>query len=220
MVTYKAVNGGSLDADLTKVADAIRSETGTTEDLDFPSGFVSEVKDIKAICNLTAPTSGITFADFKNLHITFPNADSIGNTAFQYSTAIASLDFPNAKTIGASAFSGCTSLKNINIPLVTSIGDYSLFGTALTKVDLPVVTSIGASAFQNCGSLTTVIIRSESVPSLGAAAFDSTASVITPIASGTGSIYVPDDLVGIYKEATNWSTYASQIKPLSEYKGN
>jgi hypothetical protein len=38
----------------------------------------------------------------------------------------------------------------------------------------------------------------------------------TPIASGTGYIYVPDDLVDRYKQATNWSTYASQIKGISE----
>lgn len=37
------------------------------------------------------------------------------------------------------------------------------------------------------------------------------------IASGTGYIYVPDALVEDYKVATNWSTYAAQIKPLSEY---
>lgn len=32
-----------------------------------------------------------------------------------------------------------------------------------------------------------------------------------------GYIYVPDALVDSYKAATNWSTYASQIRPLSEY---
>lgn len=39
----------------------------------------------------------------------------------------------------------------------------------------------------------------------------------TPIANGTGYIYVPDALVNDYKKATNWSVYANQIKPLSEY---
>lgn len=39
----------------------------------------------------------------------------------------------------------------------------------------------------------------------------------TLIASGTGFIYVPDALVESYKTATNWSTYADQILPLSEY---
>ena len=38
----------------------------------------------------------------------------------------------------------------------------------------------------------------------------------TPIASGTGYIYVADNLVSTYKSATNWSAYASQIKGLSE----
>lgn len=38
----------------------------------------------------------------------------------------------------------------------------------------------------------------------------------TPIASGTGFIYVPDNLVEQYKAATNWSTFANQIKPISE----
>ena len=38
----------------------------------------------------------------------------------------------------------------------------------------------------------------------------------TPIANGTGYVYVPDDMVDTYKSATNWSTYASQIKGMSE----
>ena len=36
------------------------------------------------------------------------------------------------------------------------------------------------------------------------------------IESGTGYIYVPDTMVDEYKKSTNWSTYASQIKGLSE----
>lgn len=33
---------------------------------------------------------------------------------------------------------------------------------------------------------------------------------------GTGFVYVPDNLVDEYKSATNWTTVADQIKPLSE----
>ena len=67
-------------------------------------------------------------------------------------------------------------------------------------------------AFQNCSTLKTIIITSTSVPSL------STKDVFTgtPIVDGTGYIYVLDELVESYKSSTNWSTYASQIKPLSE----
>ena len=39
----------------------------------------------------------------------------------------------------------------------------------------------------------------------------------TPIASGTGYIYVPDTLVDTVKALEGWSLYASQIKPISEY---
>lgn len=46
MVTYKAVNADSLDADLTEVADAIRSKTGKNEDLEFPGGFVSALSQL------------------------------------------------------------------------------------------------------------------------------------------------------------------------------
>ena len=45
---------------------------------------------------------------------------------------------------------------------------------------------------------------------------DANTFVGSGIASGTGYIYVPDDLVDQYKVATNWATYASQIKGLSE----
>jgi hypothetical protein len=43
-----------------------------------------------------------------------------------------------------------------------------------------------------------------------------------PLSSGaltngnTCPIYVPDDAVDTYKTATNWSAYASRIKPISE----
>ena len=77
--------------------------------------------------------------------------------------------------------------------------------------------SIGASGFINCTTLTAVIIRkSDSICTLtNINAFSG-----TPIASGTGYIYVPNDLVDSYKAATNWSTYATQIKPISELEGN
>ena len=38
----------------------------------------------------------------------------------------------------------------------------------------------------------------------------------TTIEKGTGYVYVPDDMIDTYKSATNWSTYASQIKGMSE----
>jgi hypothetical protein len=43
------------------------------------------------------------------------------------------------------------------------------------------------------------------------------AFVNTPIAKSTGYIYVPRALVDSYKSATNWSTYANQIRAIEDY---
>lgn len=61
-----------------------------------------------------------------------------------------------------------------------------------------------------------LVIRTESVCTLSlapATAFGTD----SPLVLGTGYVYVPDSLVDSYKEATNWSVIADQIKPLSEY---
>lgn len=43
MANYKVVDAEHLDADLSKVGNAIRAKTGSTELLNFPEGMVSEV---------------------------------------------------------------------------------------------------------------------------------------------------------------------------------
>lgn len=47
MADYKVVDATQLDADLTIVADAIRSKGGTTEQLSFPQGMKQAVEDIQ-----------------------------------------------------------------------------------------------------------------------------------------------------------------------------
>ena len=75
------------------------------------------------------------------------------------------------------------------------------------------VTSIAATAFDTCSALTTVILRKNQVCTLAnVSAFNS-----TPIKSGTGYVYVPSALVDSYKTATNWSTYAAQIRAIEDY---
>lgn len=96
---------------------------------------------------------------------------------------------------------------------VTKIDDSSFIGKTLETVTLPdTITVIGALAFYSCTNLTTVIINSPTLCEL--VAIDTFER--TPIANGSGYIYVPNNLVGTYKVAKNWSTYSSQIKALSE----
>jgi hypothetical protein len=80
-------------------------------------------------------------------------------------------------------------------------------------VDFPLVTAIMATVFTSCSKLTTIILRSEKIAYLGS----TNALNVTPVASGTGYIYVPSSLVDSYKSASNWSTYANQFRALEDY---
>lgn len=109
---------------------------------------------------------------------------------------------------------------------VNSIGTYAFRGcNKLISVDLPNVTSIGTYVFARCFSMKTIIIRqSDSVCTLSNTnvfqncyhILGTVNSTYNPTGAKDGYIYVPDSLVDSYKSATNWSTYADQIKPLSE----
>lgn len=46
MADYRVIDAQQLDRDLTSVANAIRSKTGTTKTLEFPEGFVSAQADV------------------------------------------------------------------------------------------------------------------------------------------------------------------------------
>jgi hypothetical protein len=80
------------------------------------------------------------------------------------------------------------------------------------------VTTIQSKAFNKSG-LETLILKGDAVKTLT----NSNALLGTPIANGTGTIYIQPltvdeaTLVAEYKAATNWSTYADLIKPLSDY---
>ena len=106
------------------------------------------------------------------------------------------------------------SITEIADNLVTSIGQYAFYGcSALTTADFPMATRIGSYAFRSCSNLTTLILRSETMCTLsGTNAFNN-----TPIASGTGYIYVPRALVDSYKAASNWSTFANQFRAIEDY---
>lgn len=87
----------------------------------------------------------------------------------------------------------------------------------LKTIDLPsTITEIGDNSMCQCTQLETVICRATTVPTMGSTSGTYGIFGGSKIAAGTGYIYVPDDLVEDYKAATNWSTYAAQIKGLSE----
>ena len=115
--------------------------------------------------------------------------------------------------IDAYGFAYCKLLHTVNCPKVSSLaaGCFS-YCSALQQIEFFSVDDIFGNAFSNCSKLDTLIIRYNGICRLRSTnAFSN-----TPIKDGTGYIYVPDDLVDTYKTTTNWTTYANQIKPISE----
>ena len=87
---------------------------------------------------------------------------------------------------------------------------------ALSKVDCAKVNVIRGHAFDSCAALTSLILRKTDAPcTLG----DANAFAGTPIAAGTGYVYVPAALVNSYKAAAGWSSYGTQIRAAEDYPG-
>ena len=118
-----------------------------------------------------------------------------GTYSLSYRSDLVSAELPNLVSLGNWTFAYCTKLQWVKLQSATQILNY---------------------AFSGDRELTTLILGSQTVCSLDSA------NVFrgTPIESGTGYIYVPDELVDKYKVATNWSAFANQIKPISELEEN
>lgn len=171
---------------------------------------------------------------------------SIGAQAFYGSPISSSLNLHNLTTIGSRAFDGSNISEIVSLGNITEIPDGGWVSSQhrgvfsrnenLSSVVLPeTLTKVGYGAFSYCTSLSEITLPS-SITSIGEGAFRNTnlSTLIclattppdlasgfsnSPIASGTGYIYVPDASVDAYKAATNWATYADQIKPKSELNG-
>lgn len=138
---------------------------------------------------------------------------TVGNQAFRGFSKLTSISLPNVKTLNAYALDGCSGLTSVNLSSVTTLQNYAMQGcSSLTTLEFQQKISTQGAVWNNCSKLTTLILRSTTMCGLG----NKNCFNNTPIASGTGFIYVPDNLVDTYKANTNWSNYATQIKGLSE----
>ena len=142
------------------------------------------------------------------------NVGDIGAYAFQATTVAGEVSFGDVRTkISSNAFRSF-SCDSIVFGSITGNGiESSAFRDALIATfEAASINNIGYGAFSGCSNLTAFIIRGGNVPTLNSNVFDN-----TPIASGSGYIYVPASMVSAYQAATNWSTYASQIRALEDY---
>lgn len=144
--------------------------------------------------------------------VNMPNVEIIGQYAFYGCTGLTKVSFPKAITVDTNGFNACTKLKVAKLPLVEKVVEIFRNDTSLEIVYLPKATSFAGGVFADDINLKALVLDSDVVASL-----QSTSVLVrSGVANGTGYVYVRDNLVDSYKTATNWSTYATQIKGLSE----
>ena len=109
------------------------------------------------------------------------------NYAFGYNKAIETVILPAVKSMGQYAFCQCSSLE---------------------YADFSKLVSIPNSTFYYCSRLSTLVLRNETLVTLGG----TNAFVDTQFASGKsgGTLLIPRSLVESYNTATNWSSILSQ----------
>jgi len=139
---------------------------------------------------------------------------TIGTQNFGIHYSLRHLTIPDGiATFGTNMFNGVRSAKIISLPnSITNINAASIFSTCygMDSFICPSgITTIAASAFANCSACNNYIFPQTTPPTLA------NINAFTGI-QPTDRIFVPDANVTDYKTATNWSTYADYIYPLSQ----
>ena len=213
----------TTDTDLTAVADAIRTKGGTSEQLEFPQGFVDAIEKIDAGGDAEDIIRNIINGTLTSVDFDMRGTGLTGSRPFGY-YALKTLKL---RHVGGWTGSGqgsymaygstirtfvmtCTTSLNTRVPI------YFTNSTDLSAVDLTDCGEISGNAFNGCSNLKVIVLRGSGVTKIAA----TTAISNTPFASGKsgGTLYVPQALISTYQSATNWSTILSyennQILPI------
>ncbi len=123
---------------------------------------------------------------------------------------------PNVTRVNYGCFETCTGLTSLTLPSVNDVESYAMPNcTNLVRVDFPKLNATNFGMCSSCKSLTALILRRTDRPTALAEA--DYVFLNTPIANGTGYVYVPAALVDQYKAATNWVKFADQIRAIEDY---
>lgn len=163
--------------------------------------------------------------------VSLPNLTKIGEAAFIYCRVLREVHAEKLQTAAKSAFAA-TMLSQAIFPELVEISE-RMFENCnnIEKIKCDKANGLSSNALRNCTKLKTIdIYGGGSISSPSSNNLNALKSIVIrnaeKLTSSSGlfwvpsaaSIYVPDNLVEQYKQATNWSNNASQIKPLSTYK--
>ncbi len=174
---------------------------------------MSGTKITSAVLNNITAVGENGFREVKTLTKLVANQCTIFDSySFYECTNLATIEANSLVEIKTGAFQKCTSLTKLKLPSCKYIRrdafGYSKSSAASSMTTLDVLGGSIECDLSYCVNLRNLVLRD--------------AINVSKITSGFGlsaeaSVYVPDALVEQYKTATNWSSYASQIKPLSTY---
>ena len=134
---------------------------------------------------------------------------------FAYCTALTSVSAPELQSLPTQMFYYCQALEEVVFPKVSTVNSGVFnYCTNLTKIDLGgAITRLSSAFMASASKVTALILRGvTTVPTLGSTTFSN-----TPVKTGTCYVYVPKELEATFKVASNWSTYASQIRAIEDY---
>ena len=174
------------------------------------------------------------------LTVNLPLVTNIGESTFEKRKGMTTGNWPLVTSLGVRAFVSCEALKELYFPKLVATQATSCFLNCygltvisrlafpvmkdlwvsffeacenLTRAEFDVIQNVYQNAFRSCSNFNTLVLRYNGVAVLkNKNCFEG-----TPIASGTGYIYVPSAHIDGYKLATNWSVYADQFRALEDY---
>ena len=168
-------------------------------------------------------SSGVTGAFYACAfsEASLPSVESIGNRAFYLCKTLTTLYAPNCTSIGTGALALCSSLKRVTLGATKMDVDAflsgpgsSYYGIGTTTCDILDIVGDTATGI-NIGyipeGIQELIIRNTSgiVPEIDSNDYNHEFTNL--------KIFVPNDLLDAYRNATNWTLYANKFYALEDY---
>ena len=197
MSVDKLVDSTQLDADLTSVANAIRTKGGTSAQLAFPADFVSAIGAIPSGDTILYNRYGTAYA--KKMTIPVENSNAFPN--YNYCDQMEEVEVHKSSAPiyddtnqYQSRFDRCTGLKKANIKLFRKYGHFFFREcTALEEVSLGQigvgVTTMTSLVFDGCtqsGLTITIYVDDETSIPFANSPFGATNATIVYRSSTTG----------------------------------